>query len=59
MKLEPDDHLEAGGDLSKPRESSLGTLQPPEIVGEVAKPVLEAIRRLWWRGFAWNDQVRR
>jgi hypothetical protein len=26
-------------------------LQPPEIVGEVANPVLDAIRSLWWRAF--------
>jgi hypothetical protein len=26
-------------------------LQPPEIVGEVANPGLEAIRRFWWRAF--------
>jgi hypothetical protein len=50
MKQEHDDRLKAGGDLGKPGEFLLGTLQPPEIVGEVAKPVLEAIRRLWWRG---------
>jgi hypothetical protein len=51
MKPDQNDRLEARGDLGKPGEFLLGTLQLPEIVGEVAKPVLEAIRRLWWRGF--------
>jgi hypothetical protein len=49
MKPEQDYHLEAGGDLSEPSEFSVERLQPPEIVGEVANPVLELIRRLWWR----------
>ena len=51
MKGEQHDRLEAGGDLSEPRECSPERLQPPEIVGEVKNPVLEAIRRLWWRAF--------
>jgi hypothetical protein len=25
--------------------------QPPEIVGEVGNPLLETLRRLWWRAF--------
>lgn len=25
--------------------------QPPEIVGQVRNPVLETLRRLWWRLF--------
>lgn len=51
MKPEKDDRLEAGGDLSKPGESCLGKLPPPEIVGQIDKPVLERMRRLWWRVF--------
>jgi hypothetical protein len=43
--------LEARADLVKPEEFSLKSLQPTEIVGQVDNPVLEAIRRLWWRGF--------
>jgi hypothetical protein len=49
MKADHDDRLEAGGDLSEPGEFHLESLQRPEIVGEVANPVLESIRRLWWR----------
>jgi hypothetical protein len=49
MKPEQDDRLEAGGDLGSPREFSLEKLQPPEIVGQVDNPVLEAVRRLSWR----------
>jgi hypothetical protein len=51
MKPDHDDHLEAGSDLGKPTECSLEKLQRPEIVGEVDNPVLEALRRLRWRGF--------
>src|SRR6202023_2414123 len=40
MKPEQDDRLEAGGDLGWPREFE--KLQPPEIVGRVDDPVLEA-----------------
>jgi hypothetical protein len=50
MKPERDYRLEAGGDLSTPREFSLEELQQPEIVGQVDNPVLETVRRLWWRG---------
>jgi hypothetical protein len=50
MKPEHDDGSEAGGDLSKPGEFSLERLQPPEIVGQVDNPMLEAVRRSWWRG---------
>jgi hypothetical protein len=54
MKPDQHDRLEARGDLSKPGEFLLGTLQPPEIVGEVA------INRCWRRsgvsgGEAWTD----
>ena len=49
MKPEQDDHLEAGGVLDSPREFSFDGLRRPKIVGEVTNPVLEAIRRLWWR----------
>ncbi len=51
MKPEQDDRLEARGVFSQPRECSTESLRPPEIVGEVANPVLEAIRRLSWRAF--------
>src|SRR5437868_15386577 len=34
---------------SQPRKSSIEALPPPEIVGEVADPRLETVRRLWWR----------
>jgi hypothetical protein len=37
--------------LSQPTQRCLEGLLPPEIVGEVANPVLEAIRRFWWRAF--------
>jgi hypothetical protein len=50
MKPDQDDRLEAGGHLGSPREFSLEKLQPPEIVGRVDNPVLETVRRLWWRG---------
>jgi hypothetical protein len=46
MKPEHDDGL-VGQDVFSPRER----LQPPEIVGQVNNPVLEAIRRLWWCAF--------
>jgi hypothetical protein len=49
MKPEQDDRLEAGGDLSTAREFSVERLPPPEIVGQVDNPVLETMRRLWWR----------
>lgn len=51
MKLKKDDGLGVGGFLGQPRECSLGTLEPPEIVGQVENPTFEAIRRLWWRAF--------
>ena len=51
MKPEPDDRIGARGGLSQPREFSLERLEPPKIVGQVENPVLEAIRRLWWRTF--------
>jgi hypothetical protein len=51
MKPEQDNRLEPGGNLSKPGEFSLKELQPPEIVGQMDNPVLERIRRLWWRVF--------
>jgi hypothetical protein len=51
MKPEQDDRLEPGGDLSTPGEAPVERLQPPEIVGQVDNPVLETVRRLWWRAF--------
>jgi hypothetical protein len=49
MKFDQDDRLEAQAVFSQPRECSAESLRRPEIVGEVANPVLEAIRRLSWR----------
>jgi hypothetical protein len=49
MKPDQDDRLEARGVFSQPGECSLGGLQPPEIVGQVENPLLERMRRLWWR----------
>jgi len=51
MKPDQDDRLEARGVFGQPRECSAESLRPAEIVGEVANPVLEAIRRWWWRAF--------
>jgi hypothetical protein len=51
MKPDEDDPLDGRGDVSGPGEYSPGRLQPPEIVGEVGNPVLESIRRHWWRAF--------
>ena len=31
------------------RDSRLERLEAPEIVGEVENPLLEAVRRFWWR----------
>jgi len=41
MKPKQADPLEAGGDLGSPREFHLERLQPPQIVGELANPVLK------------------
>ena len=51
MKPAKDDRLDARGFFSQPRECSAEGLRPPEIVGEVTNPALEAIRRFWWRAF--------
>ena len=51
MKPDRNDWLEGAGDLGEPREFSLEKLQPPEIVGKVRNPLLETVRRSWWRGF--------
>ncbi len=51
MKPDRDGWFGAGGALSRPGECSAESLRPPEIVSEVTNPVLEAVRRLWWRGF--------
>lgn len=34
-----------------PIEFSAESLRPPEIVGEIENPMLETMRRLWWRAF--------
>jgi hypothetical protein len=49
MKPEQYDRLHARGFLSQPTQRYLEGLLPPEIVGEVANPVLEAVRHFWWR----------
>ena len=36
---------------SRPVECFLEGIQPPQIVGQLENPLLEAIRRLWWRAF--------
>jgi hypothetical protein len=51
MKPEQYDRIDARGALSQTTQRYLEGLLPPEIVGEVENPVLEAIRRLWWLGF--------
>src|SRR5689334_9840796 len=51
MKLEQEDGLGQRGCRDLPRVCSIEGLRPPEIVGQVENPVLEAIRRLWWRAF--------
>jgi hypothetical protein len=51
MKPEQYDRLGERCFLDLPRECSVEGLQPPEIVGQLENPVLEAIRRLWWRAF--------
>ena len=48
MKPEQDNSLRS---LTQPMEHSLERLRPPEIVGQMENPVLEAVRRLWWRAF--------
>jgi hypothetical protein len=51
MKPDQDDRLGKRSFLDQPRERSLEGLQPPEIVGQMQNPSLEAIRSLWWRAF--------
>jgi hypothetical protein len=51
MKPEQYDRLDARDVLSQTTQRYLETLRPPEFVGEVANPVLEAVRRFWWRAF--------
>ena len=51
MKPEQGDRLEARGVFTQPRGCSAESLKPAEIVGEFANPVLEKLRRLWWRVF--------
>ena len=38
-------------ELAQNSNSALEKLRRPEIVGEVRNPLLEAVRRLWWRAF--------
>ena len=49
MKPGHDDRRKWRAVMSEWTERSLEGPKPPEIVGEVANPVLEALRRLWWR----------
>jgi hypothetical protein len=51
MKPDRNDRLEGAGDLSTAREFSVERLPRPEIVGEVRNPLLETVRRFWWRAF--------
>ena len=51
MKPGRHDWSDMGGALSQPRECSAESLRPPEIVGEIENPMLETMRRLWWRAF--------
>ena len=41
--------FQPGGVLGEPKECSSERLRPPQIMGEVENPVLESVRRLWWR----------
>jgi hypothetical protein len=46
--MRPDqDRFGERGFLDLPGECSVEGLQPPEIVGQVKNPALEAVRRLW------------
>src|SRR5580704_13350619 len=51
MKPDQNGWFGAGGALTQPKSGRAENLKPPEIVGEVANPVFEAVRRLWWRAF--------
>jgi len=51
MKPDRDGWFGAGGAPSQPIECSVESLRPPEIVGEIENPMLETMRRLWWRAF--------
>jgi hypothetical protein len=51
MKLEQHERIGERDFLDQSKECSVHGLQPPEIVGQLENPVLEAIRRLWWRAF--------
>jgi len=51
MKSDQDDRFAKRCVVGDPTQRSLEELRPPEIVGEVANPVLEAARRFWWRAF--------
>jgi hypothetical protein len=51
MKPDREGWFGAGGTLRGPGECSAQRPQPSEIVGEIENPMLETMRRLWWRGF--------
>ena len=51
MKPAHGDWFDERSVVGDPAQRSLDELRPPEIVGEVANPVLEAVRRLSWRVF--------
>ena len=61
MKPHRDGWFGAGRALNQPIECSAENLRPPEIVGEIENPMLETMRRLWWRAFdrvSCSDSVR-
>jgi hypothetical protein len=37
--------------VGNPTQRSLEGLRAPEIIGELSNPLLETVRRLWWRAF--------
>lgn len=49
MRSDQDDEVEVGGALGKPGEISAEKLPPLEIVRQIDNPVIETVRRLWWR----------
>jgi hypothetical protein len=51
MKPDQDDRLGKRDFLDQSKVCSVHGLQPPEIVGQMENPALEAVRRLWWRAF--------
>jgi hypothetical protein len=50
MTSEPENQFRARRVLSQQSERLAERRRPTEIVGEIGNPVLEAVRRFWWRG---------